>query len=97
MDVEEVHEKHPESFHTFYVDTAIGYSPFIGRELAFKADLDAGYRKQFPAIVAGMYQLFFAYGAKLVEINPLVLTKEGHGGRRRREGRNRRRRAFPPS
>jgi succinyl-CoA synthetase beta subunit len=77
MDVEEVHEKHPESFHTFYVDTAIGYSPFIGRELAFKADLDAGYRKQFPAVVAGMYNLFFTYGATLVEINPLILTKEG--------------------
>jgi succinyl-CoA synthetase beta subunit len=77
MDVEEVHEKHPESFATFYVDTAIGYSPFIGRELAFKTDLDAGYRKQFPAIVSGMYDLFFKYGAKLVEINPLVLTKDG--------------------
>jgi len=77
MDVEEVHEKHPESFATFFVDTAIGYSPFIGRDLAFKTDLDAGYRKQFPAIVAGMYDLFFKYGAKLVEINPLVLTKDG--------------------
>ncbi|HTC30538.1 MAG TPA: ADP-forming succinate--CoA ligase subunit beta, partial [Candidatus Acidoferrum sp.] len=77
MDVEEVHEKHPESFHTFFVDTAIGYSPFIGRELAFKADLDPGYRKQFPAVVAGMYNLFFTYGATLVEINPLILTKDG--------------------
>lgn len=77
MDVEEVHEKHPESFKTYFVDTAIGYSPFIGRELAFGADLDAGYRKQFPAIVAGMYDLFFKYGAKLVEINPLILTKDG--------------------
>ncbi len=77
MDVEEVHEKHPESFATFFVDTAIGYSPFIGRDLAFKTDLDAGYRKQYPAIVAGMYDLFFKYGAKLVEINPLVLTKDG--------------------
>jgi succinyl-CoA synthetase beta subunit len=77
MDVEEVHEKHPESFHTFCVDTAIGYSPFIGRELAFKTDLDAGYRKAFPAIVAGMYDLFFRYGATLVEINPLILTKDG--------------------
>jgi succinyl-CoA synthetase beta subunit len=77
MDVEEVHEKHPESFATFYVDTAIGYSPFVGRELAFKSDLDARYRKQFPAILAGMYELFFKYGAKLVEINPLILTKDG--------------------
>ena len=77
MDVEEVHDTHPESFSTFAVDTAIGYSPFIGRKLAFSADLDAGYRKQFPAILAGMYDLFFKYGAKLVEINPLVLTKDG--------------------
>ena len=77
MDVEEVHEKHPESFKTYFVDTAIGFSPFIARELAFGADLDAGYRKAFPAIVAGMYDLFFKYGAKLVEINPLILTKDG--------------------
>ncbi|TAM88576.1 ADP-forming succinate--CoA ligase subunit beta [bacterium] len=77
MDVEEVHEKHPESFTYHFVDTAIGYWPFIGRGLAFGAELSAGYRKQFPAIVAGMYDLFFRYGAKLVEINPLVLTKDG--------------------
>jgi succinyl-CoA synthetase beta subunit len=77
MDVEEVHEKHPESFKYFFVDTAIGYSAFIGRELAFGADLDPGYRKAFPAIVSGMYELFFKYGAKLVEINPLILTKDG--------------------
>lgn len=77
MDVEEVHEKHPESFKTVFADTAVGYSPFIGRTLAFNSDLDAGYRKAYPAIVAGMYELFFKYGAKLVEINPLVLTKDG--------------------
>ena len=77
MDVEEVAEKHPESIAKFFVDTAIGYSPFIGRELAFASDLDPGYRKQFPAIVAGLYDLFFRYGAKLVEINPLALTADG--------------------
>jgi succinyl-CoA synthetase beta subunit len=77
MDVEEVHEKHPESFKTFFVDTAIGYSPFIGRQLAFGAEFDPAYRKAFPAIVGGMYELFFKYGAKLVEINPLILTKDG--------------------
>jgi succinyl-CoA synthetase beta subunit len=77
MDVEEVHDKHPESFSTFYVDTAIGFSPFVARKLAFSTDLDPGYRKAFPAIVAGMYELFFRYGAKRVEINPLVLTKDG--------------------
>jgi succinyl-CoA synthetase beta subunit len=77
MDIEEVAEKHPESIARFYVDTTIGYSPFIGRELAFKAQLDPGYRRTFPAIVASLYDLFFRYGAKLVEINPLALTADG--------------------
>ncbi len=77
MDIEEVSEKHPESIAKFFVDTAIGYSPFIGRELAFQAELDPGYRKAFPAIVGGIYELFFRYGAKLIEINPLVLTSDG--------------------
>ena len=77
MDIEEVAEKHPDSIAKFYVDTAIGYSPFIGRELAFESELDAGYRKQLPSIVGALYDLFFRYGAKLVEINPLVLTTDG--------------------
>lgn len=77
MDIEEVSEKHPESIAKFYVDTAMGYSPFIGRELAFDAQLDPGFRRQFPAIVGSLYALFFRYGAKLVEINPLALTADG--------------------
>jgi len=77
MDIEEVAEQHPDDIAKYYVDVAVGYSPFIARELAFEAHLDPGYRKTFPAIVAGMYKLFFDYGAKLVEINPLVLTEDG--------------------
>jgi succinyl-CoA synthetase beta subunit len=77
MEIEEVAEKHPESMASFYVDTAIGYSPFIGRELAFRAQLDPGYRRHFPAIAGALYDLFFRYGAKLVEINPLALTSDG--------------------
>jgi succinyl-CoA synthetase beta subunit len=77
MDIEEVSEHHPESIAKAYIDTAIGYSPFIGRQLAFDAQLDPGYRKQLPAIVGALYGLFFEYGAKLVEINPLALTKDG--------------------
>jgi succinyl-CoA synthetase beta subunit len=77
MDIEEVAEGHPESIARFYVDVAIGYSSFIGRELAFKAELDPGYSKSFPAIAGALYDLFFRYGTKLVEINPLALTTDG--------------------
>ncbi len=77
MDIEEVAEQHPDSIAKFFVDTAQGYWPFAGRELAFASQLDAGYRKALPQIAAGLYDLFFRYGAKLVEINPLALTADG--------------------
>jgi len=77
MDIEEVAEHHPESIVKVFVDTTIGYSPYIGRELAFRAELDPGYRKTFPSIAGALYDLFFRYGAKLVEINPLALTADG--------------------
>ncbi len=77
MDIEEVAEHHSDSIAKHFTDTAAGYSPFIGRELAFAAQLDAGYRKAFPALVGALYELFFLYSAKLVEINPLALTADG--------------------
>ena len=77
MDIEEVSERHPDSIAKFPVEAAMGYSPFIGRDLAFAAGLDPGYRRAFPNIVGAMYDLFFDYGAKLIEINPLVLTEDG--------------------
>ncbi len=77
MDVEEVAEHDPDALVKHYVDVPIGFQPFIARELAFNAKLPAGYLKTFPKIVEGLYRLFFEYGANLVEINPLVLTKTG--------------------
>jgi succinyl-CoA synthetase beta subunit len=77
MDIEEVSAEHPESIARFYVDTAIGYSPFVGRALAFDARLDTGYRKAFPSVAGALYDAFFRYGAKLIEINPLALTADG--------------------
>jgi succinyl-CoA synthetase beta subunit len=77
MDIEEVAEQHPDSIAKEFVDVAAGYWPFAGRELAFGARLEPGYRKALPPVLGGLYDLFFRYGAKLVEINPLVLTQDG--------------------
>src|ERR1700736_209607 len=77
MDVEEVAEREPDAIEKYWIDPAGGYSAFIGRQLAFDAKLPAGYRKAFPAILGALYTLFMDYGANLVEINPLVLTKDG--------------------
>ncbi len=77
MDVEEVAEKHPDAIVKYWVDPAAGFSPFMARQLAFAAKLPTGFHKAFPKIVAGLYQVFMDYGANLIEINPLVLTKDG--------------------
>ena len=77
MDVEEVAERDPDAIKKYWIDPARGYSAFIGRRLAFDAQLPEGYRKAFPAILGALYTLFMDYGANLVEINPLVLTKDG--------------------
>ncbi len=77
MDVEEVAERDPGAIEKYWIDPARGYSAFIGRRLAFDAKLPEGYRKAFPAILGALYALFMDYGANLVEINPLVLTKDG--------------------
>ncbi|HWT06064.1 MAG TPA: ATP-grasp domain-containing protein, partial [Xanthomonadales bacterium] len=77
MDVEEVAERDPDAIKKYWIDPARGYSAFIGRRLAFEAQLPAGFRKAFPAVLGALYTLFMDYGANLVEINPLVLTKDG--------------------
>jgi len=77
MDVEEVAAKNPHAIAKYWVDPNVGFSPYIGRQLAFEANLPEGFRKTFPSIVDGLYRLFTTYGANLVEINPLVLTRDG--------------------
>ncbi len=77
MDIEEVAEKDPHALSKYWIDTAIGYSPFEARRLYFASKLPAGYAKEWPTIAGAIYKLFFEYGANLIEINPLVLTKDG--------------------
>jgi succinyl-CoA synthetase beta subunit len=77
MDVEEVAARDPEALVKYWIDPAMGFMPFMARRLAFAAKLPTGFHKAFPAIVGGLYSAFMEYGANLVEINPLVLTKDG--------------------
>ncbi len=77
MDVEEVAAVEPGALAKAWIDPTVGYSPYVGRELAFEAKLPEGFRKAFPGTVGALYRLFTTYGANLVEINPLVLTRDG--------------------
>ena len=77
MDIEEVARKTPEKIATFQVDPASGYSPFIGNRIAAALKLKGDEIKQCGALVKSLYDAFVAKDMSLLEINPLVVTKDG--------------------
>jgi len=77
MDVEDVAKNHPDAIAKAWIDPNVGFSPYVARQLAFRAKLPTGFHKTFPKVVAALYDVFVTYGANLVEINPLVLTADG--------------------
>lgn len=77
MDIEEVAHKTPEKIQTFYIDPAAGFSPHIGRSVAFALGLEGELNKSCISLVSGLYDAFVKTDMSLLEINPLVVTKAG--------------------
>jgi succinyl-CoA synthetase beta subunit len=77
MDIEEVARSTPEKIATFSIDPAAGYSPYVGVEIATALKLEGGQIKQCVALVKSLYDAFVAKDMSLLEINPLVVTKDG--------------------
>jgi succinyl-CoA synthetase beta subunit len=72
MDIEEVARTSPEKIITFSVDPATGIMAHHGRRAARALGL-----KQVEAMLPRLYAAFVAKDMSLLEINPLVATKEG--------------------
>jgi succinyl-CoA synthetase beta subunit len=77
MDIEEVAKTHPEKIVTFSVDPATGILPHHGRRVAKVLNLSGDLAKQAAALVAKLYEAFVAKDMAMLEINPLVVTKDG--------------------
>ncbi len=78
MDIEEVAATEPEKIFTVAVHPAAGLQPYQARKLGFGLGLDKQQLKEFGRIVSGLYRLFMEKDASLVEINPLIVTGDGH-------------------
>jgi succinyl-CoA synthetase beta subunit len=63
---------------TLSVDPASGISDFHGRIIAAALRLEGAAAKQCGSLVKSLYRLFVEKDASLIEINPLVVTKEGN-------------------
>jgi len=77
MDIEEVARTAPDKIAAYTIDPAAGYSPFLGVQIAGALKLSGGEIKQCVALVQSLYAAFTAKDMSLLEINPLVITKDG--------------------
>lgn len=74
MEIEEVAKEKPEAIHMLHIDPDLGLMPSQARKLAFKLGLPVN---DFVKIALGLYRAYEELDASLVEVNPLVLTKDG--------------------
>ena len=77
MDIEEVAAHTPEKIASVNVDPAAGLQPYQCRKLAFGLGLTGKQIGEFQSILMGLQKLYFEKDASLVEVNPLIVTKDG--------------------
>lgn len=77
VEIEKVAEQTPHLIHKVTLDPLTGPMPYQGRALAFKLGLSGVQIQQFSKIFMGLATLFLQCDLALIEINPLVITKQG--------------------
>ena len=76
VDIEKVAAQTPEKIVKIWVDPLIGFQSFHSRKLAFGIGLKNNAFKEAFKIFAKMYKCYQETDSSLLEINPLVLTKD---------------------
>ena len=77
MDIEQVAKVSPEKIEKVIIDPVVGMADFKANEAAYKLFDDKAQVKQAAKIFKSLYRLFTEKDASLVEINPLVMLKDG--------------------
>jgi succinyl-CoA synthetase beta subunit len=76
MEIEKVAAETPEKILRAEIDPAVGMRPHQARRLAFELGLAGDVHKNAVSFLLSLYQAFRGLDASLVEINPLLVTKE---------------------
>ncbi len=77
VNIEDVAHNNPEKIVTFSVDPATGIMGHHGRTVAKALGLSGDLAKQAEKLVTQLYTAFVAKDMAMLEINPLVVTKQG--------------------
>ena len=78
MEVEEIAKGHPERILKIEINPELGLLHFQPVELAEKLNLRRDLCSEFSDLLFNLSSFFECYDLSLLEINPLVLTKDGH-------------------
>ena len=76
IEIEEIAKNTPELIHKIHLDPLTNAQPFQARELAFKLGLKGTEIQQFVTIFLQLAKLFLEKDLSLLEVNPLVVTKQ---------------------
>ena len=77
MDIEEVAHATPEKIVTITIDPATGVWPHHGRALVEALQLEGPAAKQALPLLTSLYRAFVEKDMSLLEVNPLIVTKDG--------------------
>jgi len=77
MDIEEVAAQTPEKIFFEVIDPVVGLTAFQARKVGFKLGFAIAQVKQAVPLLMNLYKAFVETDCALLEINPLVLTREG--------------------
>lgn len=78
VDIETVASQTPEKIIKVAIDPAAGFTPFVGRKLAYGIGMkDKEMIKKASGFFKGLYDLYVQTDCTIAEINPMVTTKKG--------------------
>src|SRR5256885_2122897 len=77
MEIEEVAERDPQAIHREPIDAVLGVQPFQARTIAYALGLSGDAFKKCVDFVQKLMAAYIGTDAALLEINPLLVTKEG--------------------
>ena len=78
IEIEEIAQREPDAILREEIEPAVGMQPFQARELAFGLGLPALQINPAVTVILGAYRAFRELDATMVEMNPLVVTRDGH-------------------
>ena len=76
MEIEEIAKSNPEEILQVIVEPAVGLQAFQARELAFQLGLSIKQAQSATSTIINAYRAFRDCDATMLEINPLVVTKD---------------------